>query len=75
MYKLVRDLVMATKLFRAGARIVLCDDTATLLELRDQEYAERAAPTSADTLTTLLLPGLAIPMANVFRHRQGPADD
>lgn len=50
-------------------------DTLTLLELRDEEYTERAVLTVSDTLTTPLLPGLAIPLADVFRHRQRPADD
>ena len=45
-------------------------DTATLLELRDGEYVERAALTAGDTLTTPLLPGLAIPLTDVFRHRR-----
>ena len=48
-------------------------DTATPLELRDGEYFERAVLTAADTLTTPLLPGLAIPLADVFRHRRRPA--
>ena len=48
-------------------------DTATLLDLRDGEYVERAVLTAADTLTTPLLPGLAIPLADVFRHRRRPA--
>ena len=48
-------------------------DTATLLELRGGEYAERAVLTDDDTLTTPLLPGLAIPLADVFRHRRRPA--
>ena len=48
-------------------------DTATLLELRDDVYIERAVLTAADTLTTPLLPGLAIPLADVFRHRRRPA--
>ena len=47
-------------------------DTATLLELRDGVYVERAVLTAADTLTTPLLPGLAIPLADVFRHRRRP---
>ncbi len=50
-------------------------DTATLLELRNGEYAQRAMLTAADTLTTPLLPGLAIPLAGVFRHRRRPAED
>ena len=48
-------------------------DTATLLELHGGEYVERAVLTAADTLTTPLLPGLAIPLADVFRHRRRPA--
>ncbi len=50
-------------------------DTATLLELRNGEYVQRAVLTAADTLTTPLLPGLTIPLAGVFRHRRRPADD
>ena len=50
-------------------------DTATLLELRDGQYIERAVLTADDTLTTPLLPGLAIPLADVFRHRRRPARD
>ena len=49
------------------------DDTAALLRLRDGAYAQRALLTAADTLTTPLLPGLAIPLAGVFRHRRRPA--
>ena len=45
-------------------------DTATLLELCDGEYVERAVLTDADVLTTPLLPGLAIPLADVFCHRR-----
>ena len=48
-------------------------DTVTLLELRDGEYVERASLTADDTLTTPLLPGLAIPLADVLRHRRRPA--
>ncbi len=44
---------------------------ALQLELRDGQYVERAALTAAATLTTPLLPGLAIPLADVFR-RPGP---
>ena len=46
---------------------------ATLLELRDGEYVEWAVLDADATLTTPLLPGLAIPLADVFRHRRGPA--
>ena len=75
-----RDLVRKRQLYaEAGVReywiVDPLADTITLLELSDEEYAERAVPTISDTLTTPLLPGLAIPLAEVFRHRQRPADD
>jgi Uma2 family endonuclease len=75
-----RDLVRKRQLYaEAGVReywiVDPSNDTATLLELHDGEYAERAVLTVSDTLTTPLLPGLAIPLAEVFRHRQRPADD
>ena len=50
-------------------------DTVTLLELRGGEYAERAVMDSSATLATPLLPGLAIPLADVFRHRRRPAQE
>ena len=46
---------------------------ARQLELRDGQYVERAALTAADTLTTPRLPGLAIPLADVFRQPGLPA--
>ena len=46
------------------------NETATLLELRGGEYVERAALGPSDTLTTPLLPGLAIPLADIFRNRR-----
>lgn len=75
-----RDLVRKRQLYaEAGVReywiVDPRDDTVTLPELRDGEYAERALLTVTDTLTTPLLPGLAIPLNDVFRHRQRPADD
>ncbi len=51
------------------------DDTATLLELANGEYVQRAVLTAADTLTTPRLPGLAIPLADVFSHRRRPAEN
>ena len=48
------------------------NDTVTQLELRDGVYVERAVLGVEDTLTTPLLPGLAIPLASIFRHRQRP---
>ena len=45
------------------------NQVARQLELRDGEYVERTVLTADDTLTTPLLPGLEIPLNNVFRHR------
>jgi len=75
-----RDLVRKRQLYaEAGVRefwiVDPRNDTATLLELSDGEYAERSALTVSDTLSTPLLPGLSIPLNDVFRHRQRPADD
>lgn len=50
------------------------NDTALLLELRDGDYVQRSLLTASDTLTTPLLPDLAIPLAELFHHRQRPAD-
>ena len=49
--------------------------TVLPLELHDGEYIERAILTAADTLTTPLLPGLAIPLADIFHHRRRPPRD
>ncbi len=49
------------------------NETATLLDLRDGQYVERTRLTAEDTLTTPLLPGLEIPLADVFQHRSQPA--
>ena len=49
------------------------NDTVLPLELRGREYAERPALGVGDILTTPLLPGLAIPLADLFRHRRRPA--
>ena len=50
------------------------NDTAMQLELRDGAYTERAMLTADDVLTTPLLPGLEIPLADVFRQRRRPAN-
>ena len=50
------------------------NDTALLLELHDGDYVARPLLTASDTLTTPLLPGLAIPLAELFHHRQRPAN-
>ncbi|MDE2786064.1 MAG: Uma2 family endonuclease [Chloroflexota bacterium] len=74
-----RDLIRKRQLYAdAGvAEYWIFDpvnDTALLLELRDGEYATRGLLTTNDILTTPLLPGLAIPLAELFHHRQRPAD-
>ena len=54
----------------------LAQDTVTVLELQDDgEYGTRAVLSSGDVLTTPLLPGLAIPLADIFRHRSRPPSD
>ncbi len=75
-----RDLVRKRQLYAEAGVLEYWivdprDDTVILLELRDAEYVERAVLTVADTLTSPLLSGLAIPLNDVFRHRQRPADD
>ncbi len=47
-------------------------DTVTPLELRNGGYVARATLTAGDTLTTPLLPGLSIPLADIFHHRGRP---
>ena len=73
-----RDLVRKRQLYAEGGvpEYWIFDprnDTATLLELSHGEYVEREVLTSDDTLTTPLLPGLSIPLADLFRHRRRPA--
>ena len=51
------------------------NDTAMLLELHDGDYVQRGLLSASDTLTTPSLPGLAIPLAELFHHRQRPAND
>lgn len=75
-----RDLVRKRQLYAAAGVqeywiVDPADDSVTLLELDDGGYVERAALTAADTLTTPLLPGLAIPLADIFHHRQRPQGD
>ena len=74
-----RDLVHKRNAYAEGgvAEYWIFDaanDTATLLELRNGVYVERAVLTADDTLTTPLLPGLSIPLADVFRHRRRPVE-
>ena len=75
-----RDLVRKRQIYaEAGIReywpIDSRNDTVTQLELRDGGYVERAVLGPDDTLTSPLLPGLSIPLAAIFRHRQRPARD
>jgi Uma2 family endonuclease len=51
------------------------NDSVTLLELGDGEYVERALLDAAGTVTTPLLPGLSIPLAEIFHHRRRPPRD
>ena len=46
--------------------------TVLPLELRAGVYVERPLLTADDVLTTPLLPGLEIPLSDVFRHRSRP---
>ena len=75
-----RDLVYKRRVYaEAGVReywvVDPRHDTVTLLELRGGAYTERGILGTGDTLTTPLLPGLAIPLAEVFQHRRRPARD
>ena len=72
-----RDLVRKRQVYaEAGIpHYWLCDlrqDMLTLLELRDGGYAESATLTANDTLTTPLLPGFALPLADIFHHQHRP---
>ena len=74
------DLVFKRRIYaEAGVREYwICDprnDTVLPLELQDGEYVERPGLTAADTLTTPLLPGLSIPLADIFHHRRRPSHD
>ena len=51
------------------------NDTVLPLELRGGGYIERPTLSAADTLTTPLLPGLSIPLADIFHHRRRPPRD
>ena len=75
-----RDLVYKRQVYaEAGVReywvVDPRDDTAMVLELQGNGYVERGVLGAGDALTTPLLPGLAIPLADVFQHRRRPARD
>ena len=72
-----RDLVRKRQLYaEAGVREYWIfdpvNDTVIPMELPNGEYIERPTLTAADTLTTPLLPGLSIPLADIFHHRRRP---
>ena len=48
------------------------NDTAALLDLRDGEYVERAVLGSSGIVATPLLPGLEIPLADIFNNPRRP---
>jgi Uma2 family endonuclease len=71
------DLVFKRRIYaEAGVREYWIfdprNDTVLPLELRGDAYAERPTLTPADTLTTPLLPGLSIPLGDIFHHRRRP---
>ena len=74
------DLVFKRRIYaEAGVREYWIfdplNDTVLPLELQNVEYADRPLLTAADTLTTPLLPGLSIPLADIFHHRRRPPRD
>ena len=74
------DLVFKRRIYaEAGVREYWIfdprSDTVIPLELQGGEYVERAALTASDTLTTPLMPGLAIPLGDIFNHRRRPPRD
>ena len=74
-----RDLVRKRQLYaKAGVPEYWIfdplNDTVLPLELRDGEYVERGVLSIGDTLATPLMPGLAISLTDLFRHRQRPRD-
>ena len=74
-----RDLVRKRRLYEEAGVLEywiwdLEQGTATILALQDDgAYGTRAVLSSGDILTTPLLPGLAIPLADIFRQRARPA--
>ena len=75
-----RDLVQKRQLYAAAGvpeywLFDLRPDTVVQLELHNGAYTQRALLTADDTLATPLLPGLAIPLSAIFRHRRRPPRD
>ena len=76
-----RDLVRKRRLYAEAGVLEywiwdLEEGTVTALELQDDgTYGTRAVLSSGDILTTPLLPGLAIPLADIFQQRGRPPSD
>ena len=75
-----RDLVRKRQIYaEAGVLeywlIDPLNDTVTQLELQEGVYVEQAILGADDSLTTPLLPGLSLPLGDIFRHRQRPPRD
>ena len=75
-----RDLVRKRQIYAAAGVLEYWpidprNDTVTQLELRDGAYAERALLGVGDVLTTPLLPGLSIPLRDIFQRRRRPPRD
>ena len=75
-----RDLVRKRQLYVAAGvheywLFDLRSDTVDRLEPDSGAYSRRARLTAGDTLTTPRLPGFAIPLSAIFRHRSRPPRD
>ena len=75
-----RDLVRKRRIYaESGVREYWIfdpqNDSVLPLELQGNDYTERPTLTAADTLTTPLLLGLSIPLADIFHHRRRPPRD
>ena len=72
-----RDLVRKRQLYAEAGVLEYwifdpMNDTATLLELQDGGYVERAVLGADGVVSTPLLPGLSIPLSEVFNNSRRP---
>ena len=72
-----RDLVRKRQLYAEAGVLEYwifdpVNDTATLLELHDGEYVERAVLGADGIVSTPLLPGLNIPLSEIFNNPRRP---
>ena len=72
-----RDLVRKRQLYAEAGVLEYWifdpeNDTATLLDLHDGEYVERAVLGADGIVSTPLLPGLSIPLSEVFNNPRRP---